>query len=183
MDEHTFDHFARNVGKESRRTVLGASLAAALGLTLIAADDGVAGRKSPAQRRREKKRRQEKRRRLNTTVPPGATCETDGECKPSEVCTDDNVCETCADGLTGCEGDCLNLSVCPDNEQHVQCNNSPGCICTRRADNNNSRFCAVSTTCQIHCGANNSCPDGMACVVTCCDGPGNAGLRCLPSCG
>lgn len=113
--------------------------------------------------------------------PSGGGCQSDGDCTGGNVCQHGK-CVACPSGKTGCEGQCLDLSVCPQDEQHVTCNNSPGCICTRLADNNNTRFCAVSTTCDEHCGPGNSCPSSSACVMTCCDGPGNAGLRCLPSC-
>lgn len=109
----------------------------------------------------------------------GADCDSDGDCGLNQACSDGQ-CATCPAGKTGCNGDCLNLSVCTG--EHIHCNNSDACFCSRIADNNNSRFCALGLECGPPCGPDNSCPGGTRCVVTCCDGSGNAGLRCQPPC-
>lgn len=193
VDDRVFDRLARSVSQGSRRTLMLSALAGALGLGVIDADETRAVSINTCVSKPTPKTRKEccnrlsgaKQRRCLKKIkktPPPPQCVTDGDCTGGQVCSGGQ-CETCPGGTTGCEGECLDLSVCPADQQHTQCNNSPGCICTRLADNNNSRFCAVSTTCDVHCGPNNSCPNGQSCVMTCCDGPGNAGLRCLPSCG
>lgn len=173
MDDRAFDQFTMSAAHGSRRTMVQGTLTALLGLTV----GGVAVTEA-----RPKKSHKKKKHHQHAKNDPGVVCETDGDCSGGGVCIKKH-CRSCESGFVGCEGECLDLSVCPADEKHVSCNNSPGCICTRIADNNNTRFCAVSTTCDTHCGPNNSCPTGQACVMTCCDGPGNAGLRCLPSCG
>lgn len=182
MDEPRFDQITRSLGAGSRRAALLGAAAAALGLGLAQpAGAGLARRK--CRHIKDSHRRKACMQRWKEKLASVQVCSTDGECPTSQICDQEyHICETCPSGTTGCEGSCLDLSVCPANQQHVHCNNSDACICTRLADNNNSRFCAVSTTCDVACGPGNSCPNGQACVMTCCDGPGNAGLRCLPSC-
>lgn len=187
MGDTPFDQLARALGQRSRRAVVLGAIAGALGLASRAPQETDARFRNRPHRRkvwRRQQRHKRWRRRLYgheqpAPVTPG--CTTDGECAPGAVCQG-GACEACASGLTGCAGACLDLSVCPANQQHVACNNSPGCICTRQAQDG-VRFCAVSTTCNTPCGQNNTCPTGQACVVTCCDGPGHPGYRCLPSCG
>ncbi|MFN8591195.1 MAG: hypothetical protein U0031_06985 [Thermomicrobiales bacterium] len=175
MENNRFDRLVMSFSRVTRRSVVAAGAASAIGMFFGRTPDAGAKKVLKCNKRQP--------------CPPGLVCKrrkcehcvSDGDCTNDDICRRGR-CEHCASGRTGCEGQCLDLSVCPQDEQHVHCNNSDACICTRIADNNNTRFCAVADTCEIHCGPDNVCPGNRTCVMTCCDGPGNAGLRCLPSC-
>lgn len=179
MDGARFDGLVRRLTRRgSRRAALGAASGSLLMLVGLDRDEAAAkSRKCRPPCPACKKCTNGRCKKIHACV----RCSSDGDCAGTQTCQN-GACVTCAHG-TGCNGECLDLTVCPADEQHISCNNSPGCFCTRIADNNNTRFCAVSLSCDVPCGPDNSCPLGSACVTTCCDGAGDAGLRCLPSCG
>lgn len=198
MDDRGFDRIAQTVGQGTRRTAVLSALAGALGLAAVGPDEAEAltiskcvKRSTPSARKKcckkldGKKAKQKCQHKINMIHdnPPAPQCTTDGDCPEGEACAG-GMCGRCPSGKTACNGACMDLSVCPGTP-HVQCNNSPNCMCSRIADNNNTPICALieTETCLRTCGANNSCPDGMSCVMTCCEGKGNAGLRCMRSCG
>lgn len=186
MESTRFDRLTKSLSRESRRWVVAGGMASAAAFLL-----GRTAEESAAKSKQKKCRTLEDcPKNLACIGRRCVRCETDGDCAickrgtcdNSRICNRHGLCTTCKSGRTGCEGSCLDLSVCPENEQHVYCNEAKTCICTRIADNNNTRFCAIPDTCEIPCGPDNVCPGNRRCVMTCCDGKGNAGLRCLNPC-
>lgn len=90
---------------------------------------------------------------------------------------------SCATFEATCNGACYGLdefAVCPVDE-FPRCNDNDNCLCTKTVED--EPYCAQATNCLVPCTSSASCPEGSACVVTCCDGPGQASPHCLPACG
>ena len=200
VDDRVFDRLAMTFGQGSRRTAILSALAGAIGVSAPRTEASKASsskaikkcakkRTAPARtkcckkikNKNTRKQCQKKIKKINKKQA-APRCATDGDCSAGQVCSNGS-CKTCPGGTVGCGGQCINLSVCPADQQHVHCNNSQNCICTRLAGSTDTAFCAVGDICSIPCGPGNVCPQGRSCVMTCCDGAGNEGLRCLPSCG
>jgi hypothetical protein len=193
MRQSRFDLFTRTLATSSRRSLLGAAVAAALAI-VAGPDEADARRKKRKKRKRGKKCRKGTIKCGKTCVNPktnalhcgrcGNACGSsvacvNGACQ-AEQCPRDQCGKQCVDfrddeaHCGGCGNACQGDLTCIDGQ----------CACADPADTRCGAACVDLQSDDEHCGScDNACPAGQACVdgdcrPTTCSPPCSSGQKC-----